>query len=191
MSKKYEKHECQELQNIKYKTMLLSGNKKSFVSIPDDISNLDVLLDNECKLNKEESWNKLDKSIKMNKINDYIEALAIKHTLTDIEKENLKVYLSTNLDKKNLYKNKDVNYIKESGKLENIPTLHFNNTTRKFSLKKQQHSTTKSLGPTRKVNRSKANTSNLEAQIPAKLPKSVKSPKSVKPVKSQKNKITN
>ena len=39
------KHECQELQNIKYKTMLLNGNKKMFTSIQDDISDLDILLE--------------------------------------------------------------------------------------------------------------------------------------------------
>jgi hypothetical protein len=56
-----------------------------------------------------------------------------------------------------LYKNKDVTYEKETGILENIPNLQFNNTTRKFSLKKSaQHvSTAKALGP--KKNRSKTN----------------------------------
>ena len=56
-----------------------------------------------------------------------------------------------NLDKKALQRNKDVIYTKESGVLENIPTLHFNNTTRKFTLRKQsQPSALKTLGPTRK-----------------------------------------
>ena len=144
--------ECQELKNLKYKTMLMSGNKKSLSSIINEVANLDLLLDEESEQNKKESWNKLDKSIKMNKINDYIKTLTTTHKLTAAEIKVLRDFLSTNLDKKNLYKNKDVVYIKESGKLENIPNLHFNNTTRKFSLKKvQQHvSTLKSLGPTRK-----------------------------------------
>jgi hypothetical protein len=144
--------ECQELKNIKYKTMLLTGNQKTMTSITNDISNLELLLNNESIINKKETWNRLDKSIKMEKIHDYIETLTNKYTLTTLEKTNLKEYLSTSLDKKSLYKNKDVVYIKESGKLENIPILHFNNTTRKFSLKKSaQHvSTVKSLGPTRK-----------------------------------------
>ena len=38
--------ECQELRNIKYKT-LLSGNKKNLNSVIDDVKNLDLLLDNE------------------------------------------------------------------------------------------------------------------------------------------------
>ena len=60
--------ECQELKNIKYKTMLLSGhNKKMIETVTNDISNLDLLLDKEIKQNKQETWNKLDKSIKMEK----------------------------------------------------------------------------------------------------------------------------
>ena len=143
------KDECQELKNIKYKTMLLGGNKKLLSSVINDISNLDILLDEESEQNKKETWNKLDKSIKMNKINEYIKTLKNKHELTSEEIKTLKEFLSINLDKKNLQKNKDVTYIKESGKLENIVNLHFNNTTRKFSLKKQQQTTVK-LGPTRK-----------------------------------------
>ena len=145
------KDECQELKNIKYKTMLLNGNKKTLSTVINDISNLDLLLDEESNQNKKETWNKLDKSVKMAKINEYIKILTQKHQLTSIESKTLREFLSANLDKKNLQRNKDVIYTKESGKLENIPTLHFNNTTRKFSLKKQQQlSTTKSLGPTRK-----------------------------------------
>lgn len=151
--------ECQELKNIKYKTMLLTGDNSKLVdSITNDISNLDLILDNESNINKKESWNKLDKSIKMEKINNYIDTLKKTHKLSKEEYSMLKTYLSNCLDKKHLYKNKDVVYIKESGLLENIPSLHFNNTTRKFILRKQQHhvSTAKCLGP-KKKNKSKSN----------------------------------
>ena len=147
--------ECRELKNLKYKTMLLNGNnKKTLSSVIKDVENLDLLLDEETQQNKKETWNKLDKSIKMNKINEYIKNLTEKHTLTALEIKTLREFFSINLDKKNLYKNKDVVYKKETGTLENIPNLHFNNSTRKFSLKKTQTSTSisasKSLGPTRK-----------------------------------------
>ena len=152
--------ECQELKNIKYKTNLLNGNKKLISSVTNDISNLDILLDEECEQNKKEAWNRLDKSVKMNKINEYIRSLTRLYKLTASEIKTLREYLSTNLDKKNLQRNKDVIYVKESGKLENIPSLHFNNSTRKFSLKKQiQQSALKSLGPTRKK-KSKSNKGN-------------------------------
>ena len=170
------KSDCPELLNLQYKTMLLNGNKKAFTTTQNDISNLDILLDKECNINKKESWNKLDKSIKMEKINNYIKQLVTKHSLTTEEKNSLQTYLSSNLDKKNLYRNKDVTYIKDSGKLENIPILHFNNTTRKFTLKKHPQSTSKSLGPTRKVNRSKSNKNNTDSDS-SKLVKSLRSHK--------------
>ena len=51
--------ECQELRNIKYKTMLLNGNKKNLNSVIEDVKNLDLLLDNENEKSKKESWNRL------------------------------------------------------------------------------------------------------------------------------------
>jgi len=146
-----ENEECLELKNIKYKTMLLNGNKKVLSSVINDISNLDLILDEESEQNRKESWNKLDKSVKMTKIQEYIKELSKKHKLTPAEIKSLKEYLSNSLDKKNLIKNKDVAYIKESGILENIPNLYFNNSTRKFTLRKQsQPSALRTLGPTRK-----------------------------------------
>jgi len=143
--------ECQELKNIKYKTMLLNGNTKSLNSVIKDVLNLDLILDTENEKSKRETWNKLDKSEKMNKIIQYIDKIKTTYQLTDEEIDALKKYLSINLDKKNLQRNKDVIYIKESGILEHIPTLHFNNSTRKFTLRKTtQQSAAKSLGPTRK-----------------------------------------
>ena len=142
--------ECQELKNIKYKTMLQNGdNSKLINTITNDISNMNLILENESLLNKKETWNKLDKSAKLEKILKYIDILKRKHKLTVGEINTLKLFINSNLDKRNLYRNKDVNYIKETGKIEGIPVLVFNNTTRKFSIKKsQQHiSTAKSLGP--------------------------------------------
>lgn len=143
--------ECQELRNIKYKTMLLNGNKKNLNTVIDNVKNLDLILDNETEKSKQESWNKLDKSAKMKKITDYITKIQPTYMLSQEEIDILKNYLSSNLDKKNLQKNKDVVYVKESGILQHIPNLHFNNSTRKFTLRKQsQTSATKSLGPTKK-----------------------------------------
>ena len=99
--------ECQELRNIKYKTMLLSGNKKGLNTVIDNVSNLDLLLDNETEKSKKESWNKLDKSAKMRKISDYINKIQPTYMLSNEEIDILKNYLSSNLDKKNLQKNKD------------------------------------------------------------------------------------
>lgn len=153
--------ECQELKNIRYKTMLQSSNNNKLLvsALTKDLSNANLLLDNECNNNKKETWNKLDKSIKMDKIGNYIETISGNYNLSKDEKLLLKQYLSNQIDKKNLLKSKDVVYSKDKGTIDSIPTLQFNNTTRKFSLKKSgQHiSTVKALGPTKKKNKSRSN----------------------------------
>ena len=94
----------------------------------------------------------------MDKIGNYIESISSNFNLSKEEKLSLKQYLSNQIDKKNLLKSKEVIYSKEKGIIDNIPILQFNNTTRKFSLKKtNQHiSTVKALGP-KKNNRSRSN----------------------------------
>ena len=91
--------ECQELKNIRYKTMLQSSNNKLLVtSLTKDLSNANLLLDNECNNNKKETWNKLDKSIKMDKIGNYIESISSNFNLSKEEKLSLKQYLSNQID---------------------------------------------------------------------------------------------
>ena len=127
--------ECYELNNIKYKTMLLNGTDMTNIKTS-DISNIDSFLEQESKLNKMEPWCKLDKTDKIFKLNSYIDELNIRHKLTSKEYDELKLYIQNCLDKKHLYKVKDVLYDKETGIIKNIPSLHFNKNTRKFSLKK-------------------------------------------------------
>jgi hypothetical protein len=145
--------DCQELKNIKYKTMLLQGNNKNPISSSKSVpSNIDELLEKESKLNKLEPWSKLDKTVKMSKLTIYSDNLKKTHDLNINEIDNLKEYLSNCLDKKHLQRVKDVVYDKDTGLIKNIPILAFNNTTRKFYLKKDNKhiSTVKSLAPKKK-----------------------------------------
>jgi hypothetical protein len=142
--------ECHELKNIKYKTMLLTGkNNEVISSISKDMTNLDLFIEKEKLSNTKEPWNKLDKCIKLHKINEYIKKLKEKHHLDEEEIINLKEYLISCIDKKSLSRNKDIDYEKDSGIINNIPQLYFNNNTRKFTLKKHDKhvSTAKCLGP--------------------------------------------
>ena len=141
-----------ELNNFKYNTNLLGNqtqnNQAQKKKKPIDI---DDLLDKESKMNKLEPWCKLDKTMKLNKLAVYSDILIKEHNLSQEEREHLNSYFSNCLDKKNLQKVKDVVYDKESGLIKNIPSLSFNNTTRKFVLKKDKHvSTLKSLAPKKK-----------------------------------------
>lgn len=143
---KYDKHN-HELNSIKYNTTILNNqsykNKQSV--------DIDDLLEKESKMNKLEPWCKLDKTMKLNKLAIYSDILIEEHKLSQEERAHLKSYFSNCLDKKNLQKVKDVIYDRETGVIKNIPLLAFNNTTRKFILKKDKHvSTLKSLAPKKK-----------------------------------------
>ena len=149
-------NECIELKNIKYKSMLLSGNTKDDVKeTVENMSNLDIFLNDEKQTVTNEPWIKLDKTTKLQKFKEYVE-LNYKEETTD-EKNSLYRVLATNLDRKKLLKAKDVLYDKDNGVITSIPVLQFNPTTKKFTLKRceKRQSTLKSLAP--KKNRIKKN----------------------------------
>lgn len=149
-------NECIELKNIKYKSMLLSGNTKDDVKeTVENMSNLDIFLNDEKQTVTNEPWIKLDKTTKLQKFKEYVE-LNYKEETTD-EKNSLYRVLATNLDRKKLLKAKDVLYDKDNGVITSIPVLQFNTTTKKFTLKRceKRQSTLKSLAP--KKNRIKKN----------------------------------
>lgn len=140
--------ECIELKNIKYKSMLLSGNTKDDVKeTVENMSNLDIFLNDEKQTVTNEPWIKLDKTTKLQKFKEYVE-LNYKEETTD-EKNSLYRVLAINLDRKKLLKAKDVLYDKDTGVITSIPVLQFNPTTKKFTLKRceKRQSTLKSLAP--------------------------------------------
>jgi hypothetical protein len=63
---------CQELKDIRYKTMFITGNKQNNTNVT-DTSEMDIgiMLDNELKQNKAEPWSKLNKTAKIAKIKNY------------------------------------------------------------------------------------------------------------------------
>lgn len=137
--------ECQELKNIKYKSMFLSSPIKH----TSDINGIEKILENESILSKKEPWNKLDKTIKIRKIGDFVDdVLMEKYSLNTDETNDIKEYLVKSLDRVKLQRAKDVDYIKETGKIKSIPTLVFNEKSRRFTLKRceKRQSTLKSLG---------------------------------------------
>tara|TARA_Y100001958_G_scaffold159515_1_gene161391 strand:- start:5708 stop:6262 length:555 start_codon:yes stop_codon:yes gene_type:complete len=137
--------ECQELKNIKYKSVFLSSAVKHTA----DINGIEKILENESIMSKKEPWNKLDKTIKIKKISSFVDnILSTKHSLSKKETADIKEYLVKSLDRVKLQRAKDVDYTKETGKIKSIPNLIFNEKSRKFTLKRceKRQSTLKSLG---------------------------------------------
>jgi len=141
--------ECQELKNIKYKTMLLNGTVLHETKSANDILNLDKFLENEKNNNGNDPWCKLHKTIKTKKILDYIQIYKKEKSLDEEETDNLTKYLKDCLDKKRLSRIKDVNYDKINGIIKDIPALIYTKGSKHFTLKNidKRISTLKSLAP--------------------------------------------
>jgi hypothetical protein len=100
------------------------------------INSINSFLEKESISNKSESWNKLDKTRKIKLLNHYVDTMMTTHDLSECEGEELKQYLVESLDKRRLQHVKDVNCDKLTGKIVSIPSLQFNNLTKKFTLKR-------------------------------------------------------
>jgi hypothetical protein len=143
------KSECQELKNIKYKTMLLNGVPLKETKSSNDLSNLDKFLENEKINNTNEPWCKLNKTVKTKKLHEYVEIYKQENHLTDEETELLITFLKDCLDRKKLQRVKDVIYDKENGLVKEIPSLCYIKSSKHFTLKNvdKRISTLKSLAP--------------------------------------------
>jgi hypothetical protein len=118
----------------------------------DDLTVLDTLLENEKQINKHDTWTKLDKTVKTQKLHSFAEKYGKDHSLPIKDIKGLKTFFSDCLDKSRLQKTKDVIYDKDKGIITSIPALHFNTTNRAFTLKNldiKRVSTLKSLTPRR------------------------------------------
>ena len=147
--------QCNELKNIKYKSMLLSGNSNNTMNAPrntknSSLKNLDAFLEAEKARNKKESWSRLDKTVKLRKLYEWGENHCKEKKWSETNGKQLKIFLKHCLDKKRLNRVKDVTYDKNTGKVTNIPNLQF--LKNRFTLKRndRRQSTVKSLGVGRK-----------------------------------------
>ena len=160
--------EMKDLKNIKYKSMLLSNNNYNNLSPRDtnDVNNINDFLEKEKQTHTNELWNKLDKTIKMQKIRVFVDDYSTINNLTVKESKFLLSFLTTSLDQKRLSKSKDVIYDREIGVIKSIPCLLFNQINRKFTLKRceKRQSTLKSLPP-KKVNKTRDNKAAKNAGI--------------------------
>jgi len=141
--------ECQELKNIKYKTMLLNGAPLQETTSANNISNLDKFLEQEKTNNSNEHWCKLNKTIKYKKLLEFADLYKQSKNLNEEEIKLLNNFLKDSLDKKKLSRVKDVIYDKDAGIIKEIPALIYSKASKHFTLKNidKRVSTLKSLAP--------------------------------------------
>ena len=116
------------------------------------MDDMEAILDQERAQNKNESWNKLDKSMKRQKLHSFAEGYGKDNELTVKEIKALKFFFSEHLDKGKLSRTKDVSYNKDKREIENVPALVFHSSSRHFSLRNMDSkyvSTLKSMTPRR------------------------------------------
>ena len=137
-----------EIKSAQYQAALNSSKSNKTLN-NDNLSDVGSILDSELNRNKKEPWCKLNQTEKVQKLNDFAVKLAKEKELSLSETKKLQTYLSTALSRKKLQKVKDVSYDKENGVIKSIPTLNFNTTEKRFTLKRSDRRTctTKSLGP--------------------------------------------
>jgi len=87
-------------------------------------------MDDEKKNIFNQSWNKLDKGIKLNRLFIYASSLQVEYNLTDQELTDLKNILKKSLTNGLLNKVSDIKY--ENENIENIPNLKYNESKHTF-----------------------------------------------------------
>jgi hypothetical protein len=139
--------QCQELKNIKYKTMLLNGNPSNETKSSNNISNLEKFLENEKNNNNNEPWCKLNKTVKTKKLIEFVELYKKDKDLDEEECKQMVFFLRDCIDRKKLQRVKDVIYDKINGVIKEIPALTYVKSTKHFTLKNidKRISTLKSL----------------------------------------------
>ena len=144
---------CQELANIEYQNMLVSGNFKTNNSDNkndiETIFNIEEFLEKEKNLESKLPWNKLNKMKKYEKICIYINKLSEDKDISDKNKKDILSIIKIALNKKKLQRVKEVVYNKETGIIKNIPSIEYDSKEKKlsFNINEKKQSTLKSLAP--------------------------------------------
>ena len=124
------------------------------------MNEIEQLLSEEITLNKKENWNKLDKTVKLSRLNSFAVTFCQKNQMVPEENihdpenaeivKTLRLFLKTKLNQRRLLSTKEVIYDVDKQCITSIPCLvHVNNN---FVLKRndKRTSTVKSLTPTKK-----------------------------------------
>ncbi len=110
-----------------------------------------LMLDEEIKLNKRENWNKLDKTMKLKRLNEFADSFCHKHEIADeIRRKKLKEFLKQKLNQRRFNTNKDLMYDIEKGVIVDIPTLFYEEGIFILERIDSRNSTAKGLTPTKK-----------------------------------------
>jgi hypothetical protein len=127
--------DCLELKNIMYKTMLMGASPLPETHSSHDLTHIEKYLEEEKNHNQTEPWGKLDKTRKMQKLQQYVERYQVEHGLTEEEATQMLRFLHDSLDRKKLLRVKEVIYDKTQGIIKDIPVMVHNKASKHFTLR--------------------------------------------------------
>ena len=113
-------------------------------------ASIDKILENEKQHNIKDTWNKLDKTMKINKLNTYAIKYCLENKSDSYDSDSLMDFFKKSLERNKLQKKKDLVYDKDTNEIVAIPSLYFQDHD--FFLKdgdNKRTSTMKSLTPKR------------------------------------------
>jgi hypothetical protein len=126
---------CMDLEAIKYKKMLLTGVPMKEPKYSNNLEILDNFLENEKINNESEPWCKLNNTVKLKKLLDFVKVYRLEHDMDEEEANCLITFFKDCLERKKLQKVKDVVYDKINGNIKSIPSLVYTKNTKHFTLK--------------------------------------------------------
>jgi hypothetical protein len=113
-------------------------------------TSIDNILENEKQQNIKDTWNKLDRTMKNNKLNNYAIRYCHENNSVSYDSVSLSSFFKKCLESNKLQKKKDLVYDKDTNEIVSIPSLYFQEN--EFVLKNldnKRTSTIKSLTPKR------------------------------------------
>jgi hypothetical protein len=87
---------------------------------------INELIQNEQKMVYNQSWNKLDKGLKINRLKDFVQRDGNTRSLKHVQKDELKQLLISACKNNRLNRLSDINYNIEEGRIESIKVLDYN-----------------------------------------------------------------
>ena len=141
--------------------MLLNNNTKIYETTP-NTSNIEKFLEKELEANINKPWTKLGKGSKLKKINEYVISYSQEKKYDEDQTKKLKRYLLSCLERKKLQNTKDVVYCVKTNKILSIPALTYSESSRKFTLRKNEKKTPKSTSTKNKTNKVRRKKSKID-----------------------------
>jgi len=130
---------CRQLRNIQYQTLIMNHSSNLTTTNSFTAENqleIDVLLEQESKINKKQPWIRLSRTEQIEKLHTFAEKYIEDNDLSKDCLQTLQQYLTTCIDQRRFRNAKEIQYNKNDGRIEALPNLVFLSSTRRFTLKK-------------------------------------------------------